>query len=947
MRVVRCALLVLCVATACRSNPQTVSLGQDAGDLDAGVVEEDAGMGDAGVDAGPPPICSLQVFAYADGYACNSDGDCANGHCAFARSSDTSWPIAKGSNPGICTTTCSREGQSVECIAGFTCAYAYTVSANSSFLISTGDFCLPNYGVGNLAGNRTLPTGSPCWKSTDCAGTGAVCASIDYAPYYLFTFCTSPCDATHACGDCEECSQLFAGNQKYCEFQGPGAIGTACSHNADCASGACNSFCTQACSSIAPCPDGSTCHSFDFNGQQAALCIAPQQLNGSADGATCVFDFECAATSRCVPSPTSYSSVCTPLAPIGGPCQSTDACVSGLDCRQFGNNIVECSHDCGTGCPSGEACFAPDLNTEVVLQTAGGTQLNYDDNIPNSTSIWSKISNFQVGAGTYYVAVRVSGSGSAGPYQGNYKLTVTDSLGTPTQVWRELPEAPTTNDTRQTAQTMPFPVELSGELSGRYDTDFFMFQVTQSTRLTIETSPGTPSACLPTAQVAAQDLGGPCTANFNCRGAWTCDPAAGVCTSPCTGDGDCGGNGATCQIVSGRQLCASAAQVGHVADGQACLADWQCTTGELCVSTSSGRVCAQSCGASTDGGTASSCGATSECAAAATSTGSLVQACLPLGHHDKVFSELCQLQSDCAVGLNCQAGRCAKTCTSTDQCPYRPSFSSNPLACAPCTDSATCTTMTEEGACVDIGSSGRYCAMPCDGAGGCPSGFSCVLTSPVDVFAAVYVCQPVDQSCRAPVCSVPTDADGGAVGPGNCNVPPLGFAEICATDSECTTGHCISGFCSQACATNADCDCPSGDLFCSDSQCKPAAYTAEVEPNDTTVGAQVLLAPAKVLGSFNAGGNDQDNYSIVLTAGQKISITTRPVCGVGATGSTVYVRLLDSNGAALTYSFTSGYSRIRTFAVTADGTYTIRVDDGTFPYNTRQTGYILEVTTPP
>jgi hypothetical protein len=886
----------------------------DAG-TDAGIVAPDAGqISDGGQDAGHvdagPVSCGLG-FDYAVGYPCNSDADCKSHHCAFPL------PGSAGAYPGVCSDVCADDGATDECLPGYVCTGAYSVSFEGPTQLSYGEYCIPTAGTATLPGDKSLVAGSPCWDPSDCAGTGAQCGSYNYGSY-LYTFCAPTCKGlsdTTTCGGCASCQHPFSGAQDYCLYQGALPIGAPCVHHDDCASFLCEDFCTAPCSTSSPCPSGSVCEAFDQSGQTGSVCIAPSQLGGTADGDSCVFDFQCAKTSQCLQSPTTGQFVCTPLGTLGQACTQTAECTKGLDCRQVASGLAECTFDCGAGCPAGDACFAPDIATELRLynSTAGGDNgyIAYANNQAfGQSNVWSSIVNYPVSPGTYWVSIRSDQDIYPNNYAGNYQLVITDAAGTPV-VWHQLPPTPIPNNTLATAQVIPFPVDLEGTLDTATDVDDYEFTISQSDLITIKTLPGAPSACLPAAQVAGTGLGQSCTESFNCTAGLTCNTSLHICTMACAQDSDCG-TGNSCE-PSGSQgmLCAAASAVGQTANGGQCQFDWQCGSGASCVTYGTHSVCAVPCG------TGMTCTA-SECTVAVdNTTRASLMACVPLGMQQAGFGQACVLQSDCVSGLTCNGGSCQQSCTTTSDCPFHP-FAADPLVCKPCQDSGDCTTETEEGTCQSLGSNEQYCLFPCDSAGHCPTGLKCIQSYPLDL------CAPADGSCHAPVCTIAEGASSGM-----CTVPPSAYAEGCKADADCTTGTCLQGLCSQACHADLDCACPTGDLTCSSGMCTLAATDVVSAGTNVSLGMAQQLAgalPITVLGSFSPAAGSA-YYAVSLTAGQVINIQTSPVCGLADTGASNNIELFDPTNAEVAadqYSFR--YADIHDYTVTTTGTFIIEID---------------------
>jgi hypothetical protein len=896
---------------------------------------------DAGHPDGGGPTCDL-TFEYPLNWACNSDGDCRGHHCVFPQIGQ---PQLNGQviNPGVCTTTCQDPGSTDECMTGYTCNYGYNVTSNGPGTVSAGYFCQPDDPTTPGSKNASLPLGSPCWSNADCAGAGAACGAYIYSDpgagfSYAYTFCSDPCaaSASDSCGDCGTCGYPFGGSQAYCEFKGPSPIGAPCVHHSDCDSFFCElNFCTQACSTSMPCPDGAVCQTFTLDGQSGSLCVAQDQIGGTADGDVCVFDFQCKAHSQCAQNALGQT-VCTPPSALGQTCETTSQCAPGLDCRQFTSSLSECSQDCGAGCPAGDSCTAPNLSMEIRLYntTLGGPGDFITDSVyypVTDPGAWTEIPNYYLQAGSYWVSIGIYQFGTN--YVGNYTLRITDATGTPVP-WRSLPNTPISHGTLQTAQLIPFPVDLSGTIATPTQTDFYEIKTTQADSIKIEALPGDPSACLPTPQLGGTALGEPCLANFNCVTGLTCEPSLSICTQTCSTDTDCGGNGNACKALSGGMFCVSAAQIGANAAGAKCQYDWQCASGDTCVVDQTSSVCAAPCGAMM------SCDATSECSAAQDVTNPSpdggMPACLPLGNRSTGFGGSCVLQSDCEMGLACTSGpdgkTCQKTCTASSDCPYQSGFSTDPLVCKQCQDSSDCTTSTEEGACVSVDTNEQFCLLLCDAQGNCPAGFACNLLYGAN-FTAAQVCEPQDSSCHTPICAT-TTPDGGTPSSA-CAVPPADYAGVCQSNSDCTTSLCANNVCTHACQTDDECNCPNGDLVCTSGSCALTNYPKSMPGNNSVSTPQVLSTtlPSNVIGTtgFSNNSPQQSFFSISLTGGTTVDIVTRPLCGYASSGAMTNLYVYGPNGTLVAQDAYSGtYGHLHDLSIAQSGSYIIDVEEGAF-----------------
>jgi hypothetical protein len=924
-------LWLLPIAIGACGKPEVKTVGnRDAGSparLDAGPQDAgpgDAGDVDAGVDAGAPE-CNFTVL-YGLHFPCNRDADCTSGHCAF--------DINNQGLPGLCTTRCSNIGTPGDCTTGFHCDFA---GDDQSF----SEFCLADTGTALPPNDQSLAFGSPCRQGTDCAGDGTICGSIPNG-FKAYTFCSPPCDkgGMNLCHGCGKCDSYFSGRGTSCLPQGAGHIGDACGTRNDCASFVCAEFCTQVCGQgQPPCPDNGLCVA---TGPTQSICINPAQRGATKDHQHCLFDFQCPTSDKCLPD-SQGNPVCLPIDLYGQACQGSQYCTNGLDCRPLDATSAVCSKDCGGGCGAGSACVSPQIDTVLNLYTQPTQDLTQptatNDNGPNGTR-WSELS-FTAQPGTYFISVTSNNAyvnGGFEQYSGGYTLEILDGVNMPVADV-ELPETPTNNDTLANAQTLAqVPVRLTGMLETRAsgvpaDVDIYAFTLKTAATLTFRTSAGEPSACVPSGRA----VGDPCATPLSCT-SQLCDSSFHACTQLCTADADCGAGQRCVPATNGQMLCVAPRQYQQTAAGSACQFDWQCANSNLCVQYGAHQLCAPACAES-----ASKCDPTkTECASVSTADaqGQLqtTQACVPLGDRTGGFLGACTLQSDCAAGMLCESGHCNKSCQATADCPNQslsPAPGSNDVTCRPCQTDADC----GAGFCLQGNGNERFCGDSCDATGVCPAGFGCTYSASFSGKA----CLPSEGSCHAPTCQM-----------SQCIVPPSGYAEGCTSNADCTTSTCVGDLCTRSCQTDADCGCPSGDLVCHAAQCQPAASNIdeEIAPNsqlrnDTYVSAQALTgaAPWTVYGQLFAAppATDQDFYSLSLTQGTTVTITARPVCGIGAPGLRSELELLDATGNALGVSTPfNGYPQIMALKVPTTGTYFVEMRPGGASSG-RPDAYILSI----
>lgn len=235
--------------------------GEDAGAGDSGTDDaglDDAGMDDAGMMSGTPL-----------GDQCGLSGDCASGFC-----------YTIGGIGGVCSN-CEVD---MDCPAGTTCDYgigdAYARCVGMGML---GDACTAgsDCGSGFCAGGVC----SECNVDVDC-GDGGACDDQTASTGYFVCLAPfgSPCQNSVECGsgycnqgqffdtcaECEQDSDCAAGQtcgisigQLYARCEGSLDIGDACTDDAGCQSGICNTtngsgVCSD-CRTDADCSGGGTC----------------------------------------------------------------------------------------------------------------------------------------------------------------------------------------------------------------------------------------------------------------------------------------------------------------------------------------------------------------------------------------------------------------------------------------------------------------------------------------------------------------------------------------------------------------------------------------------------------------------------------------------------------------------------------------------------------------
>ncbi len=943
------AALVACSGS---SNPPA----SDAG----GPPAPDGGArGDAGSPDGGSPACRFGGDGTrAVGWACNAGADCASGRCFV--------PVDYSGVAGsYCTEPCAIGDAT--CPTGFACE---AIGAGA-----TPDLCAPTPGTALLPHDQSGKLGDPCNADRDCA-SGSTCQNL-VDRNGTVSFCSPACDpsAADSCGQCGSCLALAYdqnSNPVYgCAPKGPKGIGEACTTNLDCQTFDCQGFCTQACGGVngIQCPDGTVCQT--ANAYQS-LCVEPSAVGGTLEGAPCQFDFQCAsgdvcadphgtgtttcvkpgalgascqsnsdcgAGLRCATDASSGELTCQPAAEDGDTCAGDSDCAAGLFCRGIAYGLRVCTRSCTPACDSGTTCAAIDIDTSLALfdsNAAGTAPIARNDDIDfQGGNHWSEIDHLTLEPGSYWVKVA-----DLSESVGSYQLSILVSGATPASA-TESPETSVRNDSAATAQPLDsIPVVVAGNFGTPADVDYYQFTVASTVAATLETGPGGPSACLPDAKLGKTALGGTCDFDGYCASD-LCEAALGVCGKSCATDADCG-DGASCVDLGSHHTCVLDSTVGQDKNGTACVYGFQCKGG-LCVTFRGAQFCSQPC----DDPQTEPCPFTTECTSVQVQRNgqsAAVQGCVPDGDQSAPFNADCVLNSDCQESLSCVDGRCGGVCYAAGGDADCPNQKFPPSPTPPAVDCQACQTDQDCGggaALCEMLRADDYesaCVEPCAADGTCPiQGFSCRSISGV----AQKYCLPDEASCRRPVCTIPSGQPSGL-----CTVPRAALAELCSASSECTTGLCADGFCSEACSPGSSCDCPTGDLVCgSQGQCVPADMPTEVEPDDNDLQAQTLTGPLPIelVGKLvpENGQPDVDDYSVELKAGDAITVTTRPLCGSAAALMQTAVRILVDGNPVAAGAQSESYDSV-SYTAPADGTYVVQVSDPT-PQGEPPGAYVLEI----
>lgn len=867
-------------------------------------------------------VCGFESFGHPLGYPCNAHRDCESGQCT-----------ASG-NESYCTRACDP-GQMGSCPDGMACQTLGSNGALARCVISDSATTLPRDG--------SLHPGAPCNVTKDCA-SDSVCGAVQESDSSYYTFCAPPCQVDADCNGCGTC-QPFGSGQQYCMPKGLNAVGEACETRHQCESFLCLEFCTQACgrSGDAPCPGNSTCEVADG---ATNLCVLPSQKETAAEGQACRFQFECAAGSQCLLNDEGLETVCTAPRTAGTPCRGNEQCASGLSCRadetvglsvckapgpvgarcesdaqclgalgcrSFATGYSLCSEPCreDAECGAANACVAIDVNTTLSLYAGVGATAalaSNDDIDAAAGNVWSRI-RFTAQPGTYSVRV-----GASNAFRGRYTLEILDGVNAPTalsETGGELNAFP--NGTLADAQVLDaFPAVVTGIVFDTNDVDFYRFTIPgpEPIDLVVQTGPGAPSACLPSARAESISMGDTCRFNQECASG-VCERQLGVCGAVCDVDSPCAEGFACVPLTSANAshlTCVTNARVGVVATGNACAFHHECADA-YCATFRGQRLCAPRCDAD-----AASCTAGLECALLDVFEGgesAQHHACVPEGSADTTFNGACILQSDCAPDLVCDEGVCRSMCETTDECPAGATPpEDDEFTCKPCKTFTNCGA-DFKGECWND----SFCVRPCTDAP-CPAGFSCQTNDWGDY------CVPSAGGCYAASCRVEPEAEAGL-----CVVPFAGLANACGSSFDCLSGTCSDGLCSTTCETDADCGCDNSDFVCTDAQCRRAAGVTEAEPNDDASSAQALSGnlPLRVYGSIRHPG-EVDFFKVTLPADSVVNVAVHKLCLLNPYSLDTRLFII-KNGSVLAQDSPYSYlGRIDAF-VASGGEYFIKVED--------------------
>ncbi|MBI3184264.1 MAG: hypothetical protein HYZ28_19195 [Myxococcales bacterium] len=743
-----------CCDVACTSACEACNLPGDAGRC---------GVALQGTQGACDPIraCDgLGSCRLKNGQACALDGDCAYAHCADGVCCDSS-----------CTADCRACN-----LAGSIGACSYVPNGGTD----PGTCSAPNACDG-LGTCKKLP-GQPCASPSDCASGFCVDG------YCCSTSCTGTCQACNLSGQLGNCGPVAQGQTDMGTCMGPASacdglgrcklvLGQACAAVADCLSGNCvdGVCCANSCASV--------CQACNVVGSFGACSPVPA---GQTDPSTCVAPDACDGAGAC-------------KKPQGAACAAATECASSF-------------------CVDGFCCDSACQGTCQACDNPGGV------------GICGPVANGKGDVGTCTSPSACDGAGGCKGLNGLACAAVTDCLSASCVdgVCCDSSCAGTCK-----ACNLAGKQGVCSDVSSGQTDDTCAAPAACDAVGTCKLAQG--SAC----SAAGDCASGFCADGVCCASACTgtcqacnllgqCAPVAkGLSDAPsCVGTSACDGAG-NCQKVLG-QGCAISSDClsGFCADGvccdAACGADCKACNvpGSLgvCSDVSAGYVDGACTGLrACDGkGTCKSalgraCAAASECLSGNCVAGTCCNAgCQPGGCVEGVRcnAEACTLPSECASG-NCADGvccdtACSGTCAACDLAGRAGKCSSVPKGQ---TDVGTCEVPN---ACDGAGQcSMKPIGAACQSAAVCMSGFCvdgvCCDSSCDGTCEACNVAERLGTCSRAPVgksdigtCEPPKACDAA----GACSLLMPGQA--CTAASQCTTGHCIDGYCCESACT-AEC----------------------------------------------------------------------------------------------------------------------------------------------
>ncbi|MBI5510924.1 MAG: hypothetical protein HY903_19355 [Deltaproteobacteria bacterium] len=520
------------------------------------------------------PVCITGAALAPDGAQCVTDATCQN-DC---------FPFIRVGTESFCAKACA---QSSECAGGI-CQLFNDMSPAQGY-------CFPAGAVG--LGNRTF--GQSCTGPHDCASH--VCLKHKYgATYQCGDACTAANSACGAAGMCSAADPIYgtacvptlspkaapgahcvwdadcsAGNvcvAELCQPENalsnynptPGAVGTPCNLDSDCASATCVDYCcvdvgggATTCGGNGDLANGRPCNGdadclsgYCFAGGNTWFCA--DTCSGPTD-VTCTGNLYTGVPVACQLQPDA-TYACVPNAGVGAPgdpCRSDYLDCASNWCWQATFCVDTCSLsglDCGrnAGCVFFDQVTADttrQTDTQITILSTAGAELvpPVDDNhLANGTlvSYYSPTTFTNTGGSARYVLVKVEGVVGA---VGDYQLQVFTELHAPPFTLpiaeSELRTPPVTNDTIGDAQDLGGvgqPQRVQASLASGTDVDYYRVAIGAGETLTALTTFSLGSVCWPNREMNRVEEA-LCSFDFEC----TSGTCLGYCARECTGGATC------------------------------------------------------------------------------------------------------------------------------------------------------------------------------------------------------------------------------------------------------------------------------------------------------------------------------------------------------------------------------------------------------------------------
>lgn len=751
--------------------------------------------------------CDNRAYAQGPGNPCNYDSECATGRCY--RLTD----FAGGfSSVAVCTGACEEDE---DCPGDMLCNYS------NEF----GYECMPLYTSTTVTPEPLMADYKPCNIDEDCEG--GLCLA-----YGSTTFCTKDCERSTgggisltACGSCGTCKdngdELGFKYKYFCVPEGSGTVGNSCQSGMDCKKGACyETYCTEACGLITPCPGGYECLE-DIYQEGVKACIDSDRLN-MMDGASCMEDYQCA---------------------------------SGF-CQEFPSGKY-CSRLCmDEPCSFGDCVETGIVTIDTVLtlyEDDGITEIASNDN--SGQGQLSSLSEFLKESGTYYMKVE----GKTADVEGHYRFTAYESSSSAEMALIDEVEP---NDSKDKAQAVELGTVVEAVLTPG-DIDWYKVEITVETDKTLHlrtsTVPAIEMSCALDFLTEHSEYGQTCKYDWECTSGLDCQQDLLTCTKECETDGDCPG-GVCYEYAEDVRYCVPDYQYHVQPDGYVCNFLYDCEN--VCYPDDLLRMyyCTTECESD------------DECMDIA---GCYEGICRKAYPGRAVIYNPCRFDDDCEKHSVCLNGLCTVECTADTDCVGNAAVipTGDQKTCKTCEVNQDCQNVFYDyGQCVEAYDGSKFCVEDCgDDPSVCPEGTRCYSNG------GGRICAPVSGSCAAGKATCGMDGQcvvGRSLDNWACREDDECKSGICA-EGTCQAGTCFSdGDC--GCE---DLKCSGGNCVADDTD-----STLEIEPNNSVAEAQVLSGSGYVVAYFNHVGNikETDTFKVSLKADEYLNVRTHPFCNNSA-----------------------------------------------------------------